>query len=491
MPFLILLLLTLTCLQGRGPQPPKWLGQTGSVAAIWLTAAALVCAAALLVQHFRRRLYQHSDQRKAILRRYRTVRQLHLLSLLLFHLLALYGLGWGAIVGDVWSVGRSPLPGLELLLLGPFLTALILSWACYYDMECAIYLTTSAEHVEALPARWTYVSLQIRHNLILIFPPLLLLASQQVILCLFPGLETAWLFPLLAVVLLAGVFVGIPWLLRLFLGLKPLPPGPLRERLRAAAGRLNFRCNDFLLWNTHGTVANAMVTGILPQLRYVVFTDRLLSDLTADEVEAVLGHEIGHIKHHHMLFYLGFLVASMVVVAGVWNTVVPWLGLDEVANDGLALHELLGAVPLLTVLGAYIFLVFGFVSRRCERQADIYGCRAVSCSAPACSGHAEGTTFGPLGRGLCATGIGIFIEALEKVARSNGISRDRPGWLSSWQHSTIARRVDFLQQMRADPALEGRFQRRVGLVKWGMLLGLAAVLLLLGPKEVWAILQGL
>jgi STE24 endopeptidase len=190
-----------------------------------------------------------------------------------------------------------------------------------------------------------------------------------------------------------------------------------------------------------------------------------------------------------MAFYLGFLVASMIVVAGIWNMVVPWLGLDELANDGLAINELLGIVPLLTVLGGYIFLVFGFISRRCERQADIYGCRAVSCCGPLCNGHTEETTIGPLGRGLCPTGIGIFIEALEKVARSNGISRDRPGWLSSWQHSTIARRVEFLQQMRADPALEGRFQRRVSLVKWGMLLALAAVLLLLGPKDVWAILQ--
>src|SRR5262249_43818680 len=71
------------------------------------------------------------------------------------------------------------------------------------------------------------------------------------------------------------------------------------------------------------------------------------------------------------------------------------------------------------------------------------------------------------------------IEALEKVARLNGISRDRPGWLSSWQHSTIARRVAFLQDVLADPPLERRFQRRVALVKWGLLLGLLAALAVL------------
>jgi STE24 endopeptidase len=81
----------------------------------------------------------------------------------------------------------------------------------------------------------------------------------------------------------------------------------------------------------------------------------------------------------------------------------------------------------------------------------------------------------------------VFISALEKVAWLNGISRDRPGWLSSWQHSTIARRVEFLEKMEADPELAARFQRRVGLVKWGLIVALTVGLLALGDK-VWAIL---
>jgi STE24 endopeptidase len=121
-------------------------------------------------------------------------------------------------------------------------------------------------------------------------------------------------------------------------------------------------------------------------------------------------------------------------------------------------------------------VVFGFLSRRCERQADVYGCRAVSCTRPDCGGHEAGTELAARGRGLCPTGIRTFIDALEKVARLNGISRDNPGWLSSWQHSTIARRVEFLQGVLADRSLEPRFQRRVALVKWGLFLGLVAAL---------------
>src|SRR5262249_1764559 len=73
-------------------------------------------------------------------------------------------------------------------------------------------------------------------------------------------------------------------------------------------------------------------------------------------------------------------------------------------------------------------------------------------------------------QGLCPTGINTFIRALEKVAAVNGISRDRPGFLQSWQHGSIGRRIEFLQRMLLDPGLERRFQRRVFLFKSLLLL---------------------
>jgi len=111
----------------------------------------------------------------------------------------------------------------------------------------------------------------------------------------------------------------------------------------------------------------------------------------------------------------------------------------------------------------YVFTVFGFLSRRCERQADIYGCRTAS----------ETNEVTP-------EGIRIFINSLEKVALLNGISREKPGFLASWQHSTIAKRVAFLQGMLNDPAIEQRFQRRTFLFKWGLVLGLCLMSFYLG-----------
>src|SRR5262249_36779304 len=115
------------------------------------------------------------------------------------------------------------------------------------------------------------------------------------------------------------------------------------------------------------------------------------------------------------------------------------------------------------------------LSRRCERQADIYGCRAVSCGRPDCTDH-DSAPLPASGGALCPTGIRTFVHALEKVAALNGISPSKPGWLQSWQHSTIDRRVRFLQEMLVDSALEPRFQRRVGIVKWALMIALIAVL---------------
>src|SRR5205814_1459896 len=133
---------------------------------------------------------------------------------------------------------------------------------------------------------------------------------------LFPDLDQAWQIQatLGGVAIALTVFVTMPWIVRLVLGLKPMPAGPLRDRLMAAARRLNFRCSDLLVWNTRSGVANAMVVGLFPFLRYVMFTDRLLEELSPDEVEAVFGHEIGHVKHHHMVYYLVFLLTSMAVL---------------------------------------------------------------------------------------------------------------------------------------------------------------------------------
>jgi Zn-dependent protease with chaperone function len=484
----------------------------------WSAMAVMILAAIQIARRPYAQLLGSFPNREEIYEGFRRSRLRHLLALLAIYGLVLYAFGWGWTVrtlGPTMSAdelvkkfaknqqsflqaddlpselagqfkGEGVLdqdkakellaahpyhqmfPGAELLILAPFLVALIGSWACFYEGEKAFHDTASpAVALTPFWSRRAYVLFHVRHHLALVFVVVGLLVIQKELRRLPDFQESAW-FDWVLFASMVGTLGCFPWILRFVLGLKPLPAGPLRDRLLAAAQRLRFRFSNILLWNTNGAVANAMVAGIFPQVRYVVLTDRLINDLTPDEVEAVFGHEVGHVKHHHMAFYLTFILISL----GTLSFLATWLRVDEwfKTNEDMAI------VPMIGILGGYIFVVFGFLSRRCERQADIFGCRTMSCARTDCTGHSSSEELAPRGRGLCATGIATFIEALEKVARLNGISRHRPGWLQSWQHSTIAHRVEFLQRVQKDPLIEPRFQRTVRFVKWAVVLVLGGVL---------------
>ena len=484
MPFLLMLFLTLACLPETWPPPAAWVGSPHhSVLWTWLGVLLEIGLAFVVAQRVRRSLRAGAESRERTLKRYGRGRLVHLLGLFGTYGLSLYVFGYGWALQELWLWHGRPLPAIEVLLLAPFCVSLVLSWACFYDAERALWYDgrdePAVEGDESAPpprkfwSRAAYVGFHARQNMALVLLPILLLLSEKELRRQFPALNDQWQMQasVAGIGFALVIFVTMPWILRLVLGLKSLPQGPLRDRLEAAARRLHFRCSDILLWNTRGGVVNAMVVGVFPFLRYVLLSDRLLEELTPEEVEAVFGHEVGHVKHFHMVYYLVFLLASVAVLGA---TLAPYQAqLDEALH--LRERRDLAVLPVVGSLGAYVFLVFGFLSRRCERQADIYGCRAVSCRQHGCEGHlpealAEG------GRGLCTSGIQTFIQALEKVALLNGISRDRPGFLQSWQHSTIARRVGFLQTLLTDPQAERRFQWRVFLVKCGLLVLLATVL---------------
>jgi Zn-dependent protease with chaperone function len=482
MPFLLLLILTPPCLQETWPQPGFGMDSPVRIACLtWTAMAGGVAVAALWAVRVRRDLARAPRRRDAWLQCYGPWRVYHLFLLAGLYGLSLYAFGWGWAVQHFLHTASVP-PGGELLVLAPFLAGLALSWVCFYEIERALH--DAAGLSDAYWSRGEYLGHQVRHNLALVLIPVTLLIGLKGLRWLAADTHPRWgeAITALSVVLAVGVFLAMPWLLRLVLGLKPLPDCPLRDRLLAAARRLNFRCSDILVWNTRGGVANALVAGVFPLLRYVVLTDRLVIELSPDEIEAVFGHEVGHVKHRHMLYYLGFLIASM---AAVWAVVAIYVLPHFNDVPSLSNRDDLAVLALIGLLGVYLFVVFGFVSRSCERQADLYGCRAVSCTRADCQGH-DGTAALPAGgAGLCPTGIRTFITALEKVCDLNGISRDRPGLLQSWQHSTPARRVGFLRRVLVDPAAEPRFQVATTVCKGVLLASLVAVLVVLGQLYGW------
>lgn len=507
MPILLVFALTAACTPVEWPASPLGL-DPGRSAAVTAAAVAFALAAAFAVRTWVvRALARDPGRRPEVGMGYGRLRRILFFVNLGLIALAVLGLGWGATVRDL--TGALPRrgwdgapPGAELLVPLPYFLLLFGCWLIYYDAERALYRTA----VPAPPARfWSragYFAHNLRQLTLLVCLPVGLFVTQQSLARAAPGLVKEDWYRVASLAVVPVLILFMPLVIKPLLGLKTMPAGPLRDQLQAVADRLHFRCTDFLLWPTHGAAANAMIVGLLPRVRYVIFTDRILEEMPRDELEGVLGHEIGHAKHGHIWYYAVFLVLSLSAIAAGLVIVGDWLDRTispQTAEQFREYFRWLTLVPVAVAAG-YIFLVFGFLSRRCERQADVYGCRAVSCGNPACTGHDADTVYPERAAGLCPTGIRTFARALERVDYVNngvavaevpvrrsvgGLVRGVLNWLRAWQHSTMPRRVAFLLSLIGDPARERRFQRGVKVLRWGLVLVLAAALAVLGTIAGW------
>ena len=506
MQFLLLICLMMACMPVDWPRPPAGMEVNDSIACTGLLVVALLIASRLIVRVFVARMIHLPDSRESTAHQYGTARNWYFFANLGSFGLNLYFFGWGWTARQLAMIdvggSRIVAPGGEFLLLAPFFLVQIGSWFFFYDVDREFIAASSSRETAArFWSRGGYVLFLLRQQLILVLAPLILLIGQQGIERMYPeAFRSQWL-PLVSVLILPAFLLIFPLFLPPLLGLKPLPKGPLRDRLEANARRLHFRYSQIYLWDTRGGVANAMIVGIIPWLRYVIFTDRLLDDLRDDEIDAVLGHEVGHAKHGHLLYYMLFLIVSFVVLgAGIQS-----LRLDD--DPHWREHRMLLQVGHLAILGAYMFSAFGFLSRRCERQADLFGCRAVSCKSDPCAGHDASTSLAERGEGLCRTGIEAFIRGLQRVADVNGLIRPRSawrgtgilgklnwiirlltGWLHTWQHSTIPKRIAFLRRVADDPQVNERFQRRLWCLRWAIILALFGALLALIWWNGWDVL---
>lgn len=392
----------------------------------------------------------------------------------------LYGAGWPIVVRSGFGLGDTILLD-DLLILLPYFLAQLIGWWGLYAAERA--LRPSGRHGSGQVANLgRFLTLKVRQSLGLVLPGLLVfslgqdLARQQ-----WPGWAGGGWAPLagmafmgLLVLVLSPLFVRLAW------PTHPLPTGPLRDRLEHLAKRYGFRCTDILVWDTGHVLVNAGVTGPLPWFRYVLLTDALIENLNPLEVAAVFGHEIGHIAHRH-LFYLGFFsVGSLGVMAllpkfiDAYLIPISPLLVPIAGGDSILVSILQSGLGLLS-LAAYFLLFFGHVSRRFERQADVFGCRTVSCGQSDCPPHIDpdspmGTT--PAMVPLCPVGIRIFANALANVAALNGMEHG----MRSWRHGSIKWRIGFLEGLEGRPEAERRFQTGVGRLRLGLALALIAVL---------------
>jgi STE24 endopeptidase len=172
------------------------------------------------------------------------------------------------------------------------------------------------------------------------------------------------------------MLVAYPTLIApLFNKFAPLADETLKERIERLLAKCGFRSKGLFVMDgskrsSHG---NAYFTGFGAAKR-IVFFDTLLSRLAPSEVEAVLAHELGHFKRHHVWKRVAWLfLASLLFLAALGYLIdQPWfyegLGVDR-RSTAVALVLFFMVAPVFTFLLAPIGSVY---SRRHEYEADAY-----------------------------------------------------------------------------------------------------------------------
>ncbi|MCK9174728.1 MAG: M48 family metallopeptidase, partial [Desulforhopalus sp.] len=235
------------------------------------------------------------------------------------------------------------------------------------------------------------------------------------------------------------VVLLLPTLIRRIWGCMPMPSGEIRDQLEAFCRSQHFTARLFL-WPLHeGRAITAAVVGILPGFRAVLLTPALLELLTVEEREAVLAHEIGHVKKGHLILYL-FIIAGFsgvidVLLDPLSSMMLSWnfprsfflaLGFSPASSAAIII-----SIPALLALVLFFRFIFGWFIRNFERQADLYSFKAMGTAAP-------------------------LISTFEKIARITGTREEK-----NWHHYGLAERIDFLHSVEAKPQLQQAHSRLI------------------------------
>lgn len=182
-----------------------------------------------------------------------------------------------------------------------------------------------------------------------------------------------WLL-VIAISLLLNMFYA-RLIVPLFNKQTPLESGSLKDAIAAYAAQVGFTIDNIFVidGSKRSTKANAYFSGFGSQKRITLY-DTLIDELTEDEIVAVLAHEVGHYKKHHIIYNL--ILSTITTGFTLWlfslvvdsSTLSQALGVAQPSfHIGLVAFGFLFA-PISTVTG----LVMSSLSRKHEYEADHY-----------------------------------------------------------------------------------------------------------------------
>lgn len=463
---------------------PPWAGM-----AILLGGLVLVVASAAVLVPLSLR---SANRRLALIRASRSAAGARA-AVLLLHVVAVLGLGWLDAVrselGDVILLD-------EIVAVTPALLAIVATWWIQYPIERRVRDALMLRHLDRggplypLLSRGDYVALHLRCGMLLLLVPILLIlglaetidavAGGFVATDADAGAAIGWPLDLAKFASALSVLAISPLLARAVLTVRPIPQGETRSLLSDVCTRHRVKVRDILLWNTGGTMINAAVMGLLRPLRYVLMTDALVESMDREEIQAVMAHEVGHVRRHHMPWLVAALITAVLGLTALTNLAIVGLVRTSVIDVDGTIPPVVD-IGLLVIQAAGALALFGWISRRFERQADVFAVQHLSGSGVAAATAVPDSAevpdtpgAGPRTAVVTGEAVGAMQSALGRIAELNTVSPER----RSWRHGSIAWRQRYLGTLVGKPLESLAIDRLVRRIKRLTLVSLGAVIAL-------------
>jgi len=255
------------------------------------------------------------------------------------------------------------------------------------------------------------------------------LAAGEVIYWLLRTFPSTWWAWASAFLLAATVFLGFispVLILPIFYRLVPLDDADLVGRIGRLAERTGRHVAGVYTINLSArtTAANALFMG-LGRTQRIALGDTLYAEYSADEIETIVAHELGHQVHHDL--YQGLVLQGLLLVGSLYlaHLFLGW----GVARFGFAGPGDVAALPLVLIAAGLFSLVTmplanGY-SRWRERLADRFSIQATGKP-------------------------GAFARAMIRLANQNLSEADPPRWVVwlLYSHPPIGERIALAEARR-------------------------------------------
>ncbi len=164
----------------------------------------------------------------------------------------------------------------------------------------------------------------------------------------------------------------------LFNRFQPLEDNALRQRIEALLDKCGFHSKGIFVMDgsTRSAHGNAYFSGLGNNKR-IVFYDTLIEQLDADEIEAVLAHELGHFRLRHIrkrMIWMSLISLAALALLG-WLSGQGWFYLGLGVERPSPHMALLLFVMLSPVFGYFLTPLMSWLSRKHEFEADDYAAR--------------------------------------------------------------------------------------------------------------------